>query len=218
MTGGVGFLLNGEFSRLVEPLHGRVADKELINRYLSLSTNLKMLAATMAYLASDVETKFLLEIPVSAIVCLLRDGFYNRKSVSVSGNAPFARIRSAEYVVLYQLAKNASAGIVVNLAETGSCRMLSVSDQGNGILDEQGNPLPEERLPELFGGFTTKGESHGFGLHAVKALADLMGGYVAVATRTEGNVPLSYSTRAGESSPLPAQFPHGTTFGLYLPK
>lgn len=210
------------FNRLLNP-------KELPPQYFFQNyTNYRTLVLTMADLGLDGALDFVTKLPVSQLEYLLSLDGENLPTVTCT-SLDLKTINSREYVCLYQLVKNVPVSIGerrwvdINIYDLGEKHLLVVRDNGSGILDKDGNPISAERLPEIFGDYSSR-KGGGLGLQLVKALVELPPpngkrtekGYVSVSTKSEKGAPLFYSTSDRISRTLESNFAPGTEFTLYF--
>lgn len=187
----------------------------------------RTLVLTMADLGVGGEPDFMTKLPIPQLENLLSQGRINPK---VANTTPELKmINSREFVSLYQLVKNVpqprrrednSVKIKITIKREES--LLVVRDNGPGILDREGNPISAERLPDLFGDYSTK-DRGGLGLQLVKALVELPPpngkrksepGYISVSTKYKRGPSLFYSTGKGNPGPLEKDLVQGTEFTL----
>jgi signal transduction histidine kinase len=83
-------------------------------------------------------------------------------------------------------------------------------------IEDQGQGIPGDKLPEIFGGYTSKGT--GLGLQYVARIAGLRGGNVAVRSTEPGKETFESDLTKSEVSLVGKDEQQGTTFKLYLPK
>ena len=216
------------------PIYGSFQDKfhylaggetrreaEFLNWLCLTLANFRSFGITSAYLASGGNERFVSKIPQSQIEYLLEDMQKLQPGPRYKinfGNVSQGEIKSSEYIALCQLVKNARGDANIEIRENPNYRSLSVTDNGPGIVDKDNVPLPEERLHEIFGGYTSKKTGGGLGLQVVRRLAQLRGGYVNVTTKTKGNEPIGFSTKFGAIPPEHIQRETGTRFTIYVPK
>ncbi|GEM_PF-6560477 len=191
-------------------------------------TNYRTLVLTMADLGLGGAPAYVTEIPVSQLEYLLYQGRINLK---VTTTIPESRtITSREYVSLYQLVQNVppvperKVSVEIEVYRNKGGSLLVVRDNGPGILDQEDKPISAERLPEIFGEYSTKKAGGGWGLQLVKALVELPTlcrrgtekGYVSVSTKSEGGPASFYSTSDGISRTLERELTPGTEFKLHF--
>ena len=189
---------------------GNSEDPNFLNRLIKNLIKFRLFGTSGAYLASGGEERFETVIPGSQLERLIRHGARH----NINFQSPSLNVPSPIYVAICQIVKNAEGEIIVKMKEDDGYVSISVTDNGPGIRDIDGHPLPEDRLHEIFYRFTTKKEG-GLGLQVVRRLAQLRSGYVNVTTKTEGNKPISYSTLFG---PIPAEKfdgSSGTRFAIH---
>ena len=125
---------------------------------------------------------------------------------------PFVQpqLSSDEYFAMTQLIKNAHKHkgpsqdpIIANAWEKDGYRSVIVHDFGSGI--------PADKLPEVFGSYSTTGS--GLGLQMVKRLLDLRAGHAIIET-SNGIETHAYSTKTNETSISAKNRPAGTTVSL----
>jgi len=197
-----------------------------VNNFFLAATNVKLFGSSMAYLASGGKEKFSLPVPLDRMQYLLPGavGSYELRKMTLE-EIEQGTIRSPEYVSLCQLAKNAgrnalvnkTAGFFVSSRREQDYVVLSVRDQGTGILDGEGNPLAIEKLPGIFGSYSTK-KNGGLGLQIVLNSIQLRGGHIKVVTTTDTGPTLCYDTREHHASKGLERRERGTEFSLYIPR
>ena len=175
--------------------------------------NCRLLGQATAYLASSGSPFSADVISINQLEFLLN--YFGEKKATVAGDHNGV-ISSPEYLALCQMVSNVGArrNVIVDFERNGENASLSATDNGPGIRDIDGHPLPEDRLHEIFYGITTK-TSGGLGLQVVRRLAQLRGGYVNVTTKTEGNKPISYSTLFGQIPAEKFDGSSGTRFAIH---
>ena len=186
---------------------------DVVNEFLREILKFKLLGLTGAYLASGGEQSYEQRIPLSQLEFLL-DKVSRFQIVAVFGEG---FIKSPEYAALYQIVKNARGNAVVSYKEGGKWAKLSIQDNGTGILDEDGNPMPPERLHEIFGEFSTR-KNGGLGLQVARRLMELRRGDIEVVSSPIGSLAGEYSTLTGLSQVIDSPRFHGTKFTLYFPR
>jgi len=165
----------------------------------------------MAYLASDGDERFVWKIPMRQLPYCTPS---KREGIDWNGEGNY-RVGSPEYVALCQILKNAPTGVTVEYGDTGAYDLIAVEDSGEGIRDQEGRPLPPERLGEIFDDFTTKKDGGGLGLQVAKELVHLRKGDITVVTTTRGeggNQTYAYNTGDRIGTVFPPQEQTGTRF------
>jgi|APSaa5957512622_1039677.scaffolds.fasta_scaffold00920_17 light-regulated signal transduction histidine kinase (bacteriophytochrome) len=169
---------------------------------------------SMTYLASNGNMKFTSSIPVKQIKHFLKTSS-NYKMDFKTGKNDSNSILTPEYIALLQIVKNAPTLPTVCYGVKEDLTFIQVEDSGPGFRDKDGNFLPPERLPEIFGNFSTR-KKGGLGLQVAKELVHLRGGYLTVETKTEGELTISYNTKTNKViEGLPKR--EGTKFEIYTP-
>ncbi|MFC1690610.1 ATP-binding protein [Nanoarchaeota archaeon] len=187
-----------------------------INTYLRNLLELRIMGLSTAYIASEGNEEFLMQIPNDQIEYAIpsdkKQSDYRLKELkTVEGH-----ILNPECQALYQLVKNAKGDYTIDIQEDKDNTIITYQDNGPGILDEEGNPLQADRLHEIFGSFSTTGG--GLGLQIAKALIELRGGWIDVMTKTKGNSPIHYNTETGVDSTYGGDLKKGTMFVMHVPK
>ena len=181
----------------------------------------QLMLLTLAYLGSGGNDKFLQEFPLEGL------GEFVGEKPEIKNLGGITSLTNVDAFVVRQFSANAlrisKENIIIYLDENDEYRIYSVHDLGNGILDEEGNPLPAARYHELFEQFSTKRtpmvsedsivnkavpgtlqwdkafikyqRSNGNGLEFARVLAHLRRGHVEVQSRTKNNEPITYSTK-----------------------
>lgn len=144
----------------------------------------------------------------------------NRKAgVRVTSYVP--EISTAVYFSIYQMIKNAfyykAKAVSVAFEETDEHQAVHVNDNGFGIRDAQGNPMPSSELPQIFGAYSSRPDG-GLGLEAVKNITEMQNGKVAVATRALGHESIQSWSEDPSLAAKPVQGIAGTNFVLRYEK
>jgi len=186
----------------------------------------------MADLGLGGAPAYVTRIPISQLSDLLYQEMTEPVIPTVTNSTPeYKTINSREYISLYQLLKNVpepaggrKVSVDIEISRGTEERLLVVRDNGPGIMDREGNPISAERLPEIFGEYSSR-EGGGLGLQLVKALVELSSsegrraekGYVNVSTRSEKGSALFYSTSEAVPGTLERELARsGTEFRLYF--
>ncbi len=199
-----------------------------ISNILRYITILKMFGTTAPYIASKGNLKFAERIPVTQMSHLLEDASKNQMiSCKLEGNFEDSYMLSPECVGSHAVVENTSTNYSLRIKRGHGEIIITITDSGSGICYKDGEelkPLPPERMPEIFKGFTTeqrrRGEKDGLGLQVAKAIAELRGGHVEVRTRT-GNEPYVTSYRTTDRAGIQMKIPYmgqGTAFTLRIPE
>ncbi|HLD72348.1 MAG TPA: ATP-binding protein [Candidatus Nanoarchaeia archaeon] len=195
-------------------------------------TNYRALVLAMADLGLGGAPAYVTRIPISQLSDLLYQEMTEPVIPTVTNSTPeYKTINSREYISLYQLLKNVpepaggrKVSVDIEISRGTEERLLVVRDNGPGIMDREGNPISAERLPEIFGEYSSR-EGGGLGLQLVKALVELSSsegrraekGYVNVSTRSEKGSALFYSTSEAVPGTLERELARsGTEFRLYF--
>ncbi|MFH2027630.1 MAG: ATP-binding protein [Nanoarchaeota archaeon] len=185
---------------------------------------------SMAFIASSGNPKYNTPIPTENLDRIV-DIF--PQNLQKFPEHPPNYISSAQLTALKQLVKNANRYCfpVVFFDTTSHMAVESieihVQDNSYGILDRKGQPITAEKLPSIFGEYSTKRRG-GFGLQAVKRLMELEGykksdgfevhGFVRVLTTFGDGNSLRYETIDKKARDLGnLRFPKGSEFILISP-
>ncbi|MBI2136159.1 sensor histidine kinase [Candidatus Woesearchaeota archaeon] len=186
-------------------------DRFLKDKYSSSLSyeNVRNILVLPAYILSG-DKKFLPAIKTQYVPDMLKSMLGTDVEISYDFSGA-KKISLDKYFIILQLAKNAKkyakTKIDVKYEVKDGSATITVSDTGNGI--------PADKLPDLFGDYTTEGT--GLGLQIVKKLVDMKKGYVKVDSTQPTKGTSRYDTRTEEVSAA-AQHNQGTTFRVYLPK
>jgi signal transduction histidine kinase len=180
---------------------------------LRLATEYKAHCLAMVYLASnnnqDQPIKDPYYVSVEHLPEILGKRFA-RYCVNTKQIPP--TITMADLACLLQFIKNAGKyGTIIRGKDTGIYNSIEVISD-SPLVDENGNPLPKERIPELFGSFSTKGRI-GVGLQIAKRLMELQEGFIGVETQGEDNIRYEYNTQSNRVSIVPSR-EKGTVFRI----
>lgn len=188
-----------------------------LQRYISIFQMVRSYITGMAYLANG-DKKYLIRMPHNDLGLLLK--LTNNDIVTKAAeNMPDSN--NLVYLSLLQFVLNADSyrsKTAFRAEISGDFVRYDIIDDSHGILNKEKKPMESSELYKLFFGFSTKGG--GLGLQTVNYVAELLGGYVEVATKTKGNAAIAYNTKKGVID-APEHFPplldHGTMFSLYVP-
>lgn len=128
-------------------------------------------------------------------------------------------ILNPEYLALWEIIKNAidfEQPPELQIRETDKYVVISLEDNGPGILDEGGQPLRLERIHEIFGDFSTTGT--GLGLNLAKRFVELREGYIEVSTKCEGYPAIKYDTKTNQPTLVTQELKRGSNFVIYIPR
>lgn len=173
----------------------------------------RLIGITGAYIASGGNARFEETIPTSQLELLLSDVSKYRISIDSSEGI----VKTPEYVALHQIVKNARGNFVVVYREGERWAKLSCQDQGPGICYENGTPLPPEKLPMVFGNFSTR-KNGGLGLQFTKRLIELRKGDIEIISSPVYGHASEYSTLTRMSRIIQEPGFNGTRFTLYFPR
>jgi len=191
----------------------RLDDIGYINRAFNRYTNLRLFALGAAYLATEGDSRFSANLPASQIKSLIQ--YTTRRSFEFTIERDDL-INCAVYTVFYQVMKNSQWDIQCRYQRDENGGMLHYQDGATGILDQDGKPISKDKLPSIFGEFSTR-KRGGLGLQVTKALIDLLGGSIQVISSNEGRAPIKYDTKTGVIETLAQDKHTGTQFKLYFP-
>ena len=193
----------------------KMVNIDYINEFFSSLANFRLFSATMAYLASDGDTRFDVKIPYSNAGYLLER--LTGKQAKVDNQLVNEFMHSPDYIIISEFLQNTPQKSKILFKEEKGYLKLSVRDNGPGILDEKGYPLSKEDIPKIFGSYSTKSRSRGIGLQVAERLSELRGGYIEVITTTDGFSTLKFETRGKSCCEIPTRLREGVTFTLHTP-
>jgi len=138
------------------------------------------------------------------------------------------KITNVAYLIRHQLTKNAKdvclrhrvkdPRVKVNIYENGKDVVISVQDNALGIVDEDFNPLPTNKIVGIFGEDSYTPGGTGLGLQLVDRYVAILGGSYEVITTT-GKGRIMYDSRTRQAVEERGTFPStGSTFNITLPK
>ena len=196
-----------------------IENSQRMEDYLYSTTNMRLTAIAMAYLATPAEQRnaFETEVPLSLLPRLLKSSI--GLGVNTIWELHDGSVTAPTYTSVYQIVKNSKYSFSLKAEPWGAYGvLLSYADGGSGLLDELGQPLPQERVHEIFGNFSSR-QGGGLGLQVVKALIHSQGGSIYVQSRTQDGPTVEYHSRpSGENQPSRGERSLiGTTFTLYQP-
>lgn len=191
----------------------RKLNKQGINQLFVSASILSLFALTMAYIASGGNKGYRSDVSIQEVEFLL--GYALNRRINFTANAE-GTIKNLHFVALYQLVKNARRGARVSIKRSDGYLALSVQDSGRGILDENGAPMPKEKIPDIFNGYSIKKDG-GLGLMVVKRILELYEGHVEVTTTTPHNPTIGYSTKSNRVYSIIPRMQLGTKFDLFIP-
>ena len=211
--------LHAEFygqMQLLELDPDKIDDAKFASGLLCLMANFRLFGITMGYLASDGNEKYTSKIFSPQIPCLLNAvSGHGLQSSSIQESA----IRSPVYIAIFEAAKNTPTPYRL-VIKKGANITISIHDDGKGICYYdcgKEKPLPLERLPEIFEGFTTRADG-GLGLQVAKRLIELRNGHIVVETKTDKSpFHFVYSTETGVPCQVLTSGKTGTTFTFCVP-
>lgn len=204
-------LINDDFSKSINtPTFIKKLTEKRINKFYKFLLNYQSFGNTIAILGNSSDN-YDQKISIPDIAMLLTE---TEKRMQVK-NELSGTIQDGEYVILYQFVKNAPKGIKVIMRGNVDYKNLTVSDTGRGLYDKEGLPLPKDKIPEIFGDFSTK--KGGLGLRLAKRLSELYGDYIEVKTTTARNPTLMYNTRDKIVYEATPHMRIGSEFSLHIP-
>lgn len=180
----------------------------------SALVNSRIVAASMGLLHLGNEAGGFLRLPVNE-----EDGLCALQSQKVQ-ELRLQPTTTDTLFIAQQWIKNAAyAGgsdirVCLEAGEDHEC--LTVADNARGIVDAQGNPVSPQELHTIFGDFSTK-KGGGLGLQLVKALVEMRGGVLSVASKTATH-PVQAFSQNPDILPVPERTEKGTTFQVLMPK
>jgi hypothetical protein len=192
---------------------GDIYNPEYASSISALAQTLGTVTSAMAYIGTDGQWPVPTIHPATAGY-MIRENLSGSRRDHVTINTIEDSLAADEYLCLQQLAKNSRGQAEVTVRASKEDVVLIVGDNGTGILDKDGAPMPREKIPDIFGEYSTTGG--GLGLQIVKRIADLRKGYVTVDTQA-GEQASYYDTREKHAIPVPSGRP-GTVFAVYLPR
>jgi hypothetical protein len=176
---------------------------------------------SIEYLVTKDPT-LLFEIPAKQ-----RGGMIQPENVNCDGVFD-ERITNVAYLIRHQSIKNARNiclghkikdwKVNASVYEEGSNLVISVQDNGLGIVDGAFNPLPADKIAGIFGEDSYTPGGTGLGLQLVDRYVSLLGGSYEVTTTTKGGR-IVYNSRTRQAVEEPGTFSNtGSIFKITLPK
>lgn len=186
---------------------------KILNVFFKHLAQYRLLGLAGAYIACNGNNKLQETVPAANLEFLLSGVSKHAISACVEdGN-----VQTPEVAALYQIVKNARSDFILSYHGEGNCARFRFQDEGSGIRDEEGKPMPAERLHEIFGTFSTR-KSGGLGLQLVKRLLELRRGNIEVISSPTDGPAIEYGTLTNMSRIILEPEFRGTRFTLYFPK
>lgn len=191
---------------------------EIQDHHYLMYENLRLGLHFIPYVATGYK-KFLTNVEITDLPDLLRN-ITHKRTYSFNFDA-FERVDSDIYFGIVQLAKNAKKSLARARHEynddvrTIDVRFTHRIPYNIFVVEENGDGIPKDKLPELFGSYTTGGT--GIGLQLVKRVADLREGHVKAVSTFNGYQTYSYDTKSNRTEKIDQKL-RGTAFKIYTAK